>query len=211
MIRKFAKSLMPPLAFRVLKRSVVMLRRFYRDTALKINLRQRPLRIIIGAGGVFQQGWISTEVDQLNLLRRETWDAHFSPNTIEALIAEHVWEHLSLEEGKVAAKICYHYLKSGGYIRIAVPDGLHPDPEYREYIKVDGVGGGSIGGHKVVYTYKMLQQVFDEAGFTSSLLEYHDESGMLHTCDWDTADGKINRSKRFDSRGAVSIILDARK
>jgi predicted SAM-dependent methyltransferase len=102
-------------------------------------------------------------------------------------------------------------LKPGGYIRVAVPDGLHPDPSYREYIKPGGAAGGPVGGHLVAYTYKDLVSVFESAGFATQLLEYHDESGKFHVEEWNAADGMIHRSVRFDPRGAVSIVLDARK
>jgi len=166
---------------------------------------------VIGASGVFDAGWTPTDHDQLNLLREQSWGAYVSPGSIDAILAEHVWEHLTLEQGKSAAAICYRYLKPGGYIRVAVPDGLHPDAAYREYIKVDGEGGGEFGGHKVVFTYRDLAGVFESAGFTAQLLEYHDEAGTLHATEWDPAEGMIHRSARFDPRGAISIVLDARK
>jgi predicted SAM-dependent methyltransferase len=63
----------------------------------------------------------------------------------------------------------------------------------------------------VVYTYRELVRVFESAGFTVGLLEYHDESGVFHRRDWRPEDGMIHRSERFDERGPVSIILDAVK
>lgn len=38
------------------------------------------------------------------------------------MLAEHVWEHMTKEEGIMAAKHCYEFLQDGGYIRVAVPD-----------------------------------------------------------------------------------------
>lgn len=86
-------------------------------------------KIVIGADGIFQQGWIPTEVETLNLLKPRDWERYFSPDGIDAILAEHVWEHLTLEDGHFAARMCYRYLKPGGYVRVAVPDGLHPDPD----------------------------------------------------------------------------------
>jgi predicted SAM-dependent methyltransferase len=184
----------------------------YRGLSLRHAIRRGPLRVVIGASGVFEPGWIPTNADQINLLRPDSWNSYFKPESIAALLAEHVWEHLTLEQGKIAAAICYRYLKPGGYLRIAVPDGLFPCEEYREYIKIGGVGGGGeVGGHKVVYTYRTLQETLESAGLTVNLLEYHDELGNLHFNEWLPQDGMIHRSKRFDSRGAVSIIADARK
>lgn len=187
------------------------LRRALRGRTLRQRLRATPRRIVIGASGVFEDGWIPTDAYQLDLVDRETWRRYLELASVDALLAEHVWEHLTLEEGRLGAQICYSYLRPGGYIRVAVPDGLHPDPEYREYIGIDGAAGGGIGGHKVVYTYKLLREVFEGAGFATRLLEYHDEAGQPHLSEWNPADGVIHRSSKHDPRGAVSIILDATK
>jgi YD repeat-containing protein len=212
MIRRIARTLIPRPVQILLRDRTAGIRAQWRDRSLRKRLLAQPRRVVIGASGVFEHGWIATDSHELNLLRPASWETYFEPASIDALLAEHVWEHLTLDEGESAAATCYRYLKPGGYIRVAVPDGLHPDPEYREYIKVDGVGGGGkIGGHKVVYTYLQLRKVFESAGFTTKLLEYHDEQGTAHTLDWDPAEGMIHRSRRFDPRGVISIILDATK
>jgi len=48
---------------------------------------------------------------------------------LDAILAEHVWEHLTKEEALIAALTCYRYIKNGGYLRVAVPDGPHPNPQ----------------------------------------------------------------------------------
>ena len=132
------------------------------------------------------------------------------------MLAEHVWEHLTLHEGLTAAKQCFEYLKPGGYLRVAVPDGFHPDQKYIEGVKVDGTGPGA-DDHKVLYTYKTLKELFSSAGFRVELLEYFDAEGEFHFVNWDTRSGTIRRSLRFDKRNAngelkyTSIILDAHK
>ena len=80
------------------------------------------MKIIVGAGKTKYDGWISTQEDELNLLNMEQWENLKGDKEIEAILAEHVWEHLSLEEGKEAAKNCFRFLKEGGYVRGAVPD-----------------------------------------------------------------------------------------
>jgi predicted SAM-dependent methyltransferase len=178
--------------------------------------RSRPLRIIVGASGVSQRGWIATEADFLNLLRASDWRRHFDEGPVDAILAEHVWEHLSEEEARVAARVCFNYLKHGGYLRAAVPDGFHPDPAYIRAVEPGGSGEGALD-HKVLYTHKTFRALFEGAGFDVSLLEYFDEHGDFHYSDWSTTDGHINRSSRFDKRNIerghsyTSLILDARK
>jgi len=194
-----------------------LLWRLFRTPKLKKKIRESfPLRLIIGSSGTEANGWIGTEVHDLNLLNIQDWDNLLGPCRAERILAEHVWEHLTLEDGTLAAKTCYKYLTEGGKVRVAVPDGLFPDDEYIEYVKPGGHGDGS-DDHKVLYTYSMLKDVFSAAGFKCQLLEYFDESGQFKKIDWDISDGMISRSAQFDSRNSdgklkyTSIILDATK
>ncbi|MEO6001396.1 MAG: hypothetical protein ABIN89_31380 [Chitinophagaceae bacterium] len=187
------------------------------SVALKHALKNRPNpRIVVGASGVFQDDWIPTDVHTLNLLKPERWKFFLKENSIESILAEHVWEHLAVDEGTIAAKTCYRYIKNGGYARIAVPDGYHNKKEYINYVKPGGTGDGA-NDHKVLYTYKTLSKVFTDAGFSIKLLEYFDEQGEFHFTGWDPKKGMVHRSKRFDERNTnnelnyTSLIIDAIK
>jgi predicted SAM-dependent methyltransferase len=175
-------------------------------------LSGRPLKIIVGSDNSLFKGWFSTDQDVLNLLNQEHWKKYFSPFSIDAILAEHVWEHLTAAEGLTAAKNCYSYLKEDGYLRVAVPDGFHPNPEY-----IDMVDVGGKDDHKVLYNYKSFKNVFESAGFKVNLLEYFDEEGEFHFEEWNIEDGYVKRSKKYDSRNKdgklnfTSIILDAYK
>ena len=202
-------------------RLVVAAVRGYRHFVGSFRLRAQLARvankrIVLGAEGVHQRGWIPTDQEVLDLLKDSDWQKWFAPGSIDAMLAEHVWEHLTPEQGRVAAKQCFTYLKPSGYLRIAVPDGLHPDPEYVERVRVGGSGAGA-HDHKVLYTYRTLSALFEAAGFQVELREYFDESHQFHYRDWSPEQGLVHRSKRFDSRNAggalnyTSIILDAIK
>ena len=175
---------------------------------------QPQIRVIVGACEDRQKGWIATDKARLDLLREADW-ANLE-NSVDAILAEHVWEHLDCNAAIVAAQNCFKYLKPGGYIRVAVPDGLHPDEDYIDRVKPGGWGAGS-DDHHVLYTYRTLKTVFESVGFEITLLEYFDERGTFHYQEWSPADGMITRSSRFDSRNRTgelaytSIILDARK
>ncbi|SEO79013.1 Predicted SAM-depedendent methyltransferase [Amphibacillus marinus] len=176
-------------------------------------------KIVLGAGKYFNNpGWIYTQEDELSLLNEADWERKFSKNSIDALLAEHVWEHLTLEEGNRAATICYQYLKPGGYIRCAVPDGYFRSRSYQQLIQVGGPGSidHPAASHKVVYQYKSLTNIFNEVGFDVHLLEYCDEQGDFHWLDWDESAGIIFRSKKLDPRNKnmlvfPSLIIDAFK
>ena len=175
-----------------------------------------PLRLVIGAGGICSVGWIPTEIDNLNLLNPKQWKSCFKQNTIDAILAEHVWEHLTVADGVKAAKQCYNYLKPGGYLRVAVPDGFCPDVEYIDCVRPGGSGSGA-QGHKVLYNYQTFVEIFSGVGFRVDLLEYYDNRGEFHYVDWNPDNGIIRRSKRFDQRNEggrlkyTSIIMDAHK
>ncbi|GIP41232.1 hypothetical protein J31TS4_45120 [Paenibacillus sp. J31TS4] len=178
-----------------------------------------PLRIIIGASSQTYPGWTPTQEEELNLLRPDDWKRRFGSRRLRAVLAEHVWEHLTYEEGVAAARLCAEYLEPGGYIRCAVPDGYFPDEAYQRIVQVGGPGPADhpAASHRIVHTYRTLSRMFEEAGLRVRLLEYCDEQGVFHAEDWEPEDGFIYRSLRFDHRnrdgrlGFVSLIADAIK
>jgi predicted SAM-dependent methyltransferase len=185
---------------------LILFRRF------KQNIKNRPLKLIIGASGTHQSGWAASEIDFLDITKKSDWQKYFQENSIETILAEHVWEHLDETEALTAAKNCLTYLKKNGYARIAVPDGYFPSKKYLNYVKK-----GNADGHKILHTYQSLKKLFELAGFTVTLLEYYDKKGHFHQSNWDPKTGFISRSARFDERNQsgklnyTSIILDAKK
>lgn len=177
------------------------------------------MKIIIGAGRTSYPGWVSTQEGELNLLCRADFARLLGDEKAEAFLAEHVWEHMTYEEGCQAARNCFDFLADGGYIRAAVPDANFRSEWYQNMVKIGGNGdpGHPAFTHKIVYDYRTFARVFTQAGFEVTLLEWCDEDGNFHHLDWDPADGMIGRSLRFDTRnrdgqlGMVSVILDARK
>jgi len=192
-------------------------RRLSRRLHLKIiTTVSDSLRIALGAGGIPANGWLLTDIDQLNILVDRDWRFYFRPCSIEAMVAEHVWEHLNEEEALMAAKLCFRYMRPGGRLRVAVPDGFHPKSEYIDAVKPGGSGPGA-DDHKVLYKWLTLRRLFETAGFETTALEYFDEQGRFHSVEWDPDEGMIRRSMRFDPRNHdgelryTSIIVDAIK
>lgn len=184
------------------------------------KFKNNDIKVVIGAGEyVNNPGWIHTQEDELNLLDENTWKNRFNTNAITAILAEHVWEHLTYEEGLRAAKMCFNYLKPTGYIRCAVPDGYFPNEDYQSIIKIGGPGPieHPAASHKIVHNYKTLRKMFEKAGYEVKLLEYFDEQGIFIQNDWDGNEGVIFRSKKYDPRNQgdklifPSLIVDAVK
>lgn len=187
----------------------------YREMELRAACR-RARKIVIGASGISFPGWFSTGKEMLDIRDRKSFARYWRPNSRSAFLAEHVWEHLAPEEAAGAIANCFEFLEPGGRLRIAVPDGLHPDPDYVERVRPGGTGAGA-EDHKVLYTFRTLRTLMEGTGFTVELLEYWDEGRTFHFREWSSEDGHILRSKRFDPRNRenplayTSLIADARK
>jgi predicted SAM-dependent methyltransferase len=206
-----------PLLYVLAKKLLFQYRAFEGSFRLKKRVKfASPLRLVIGAEKNFDSGWIATDIEYMNILNRKHWERYFKKNSIDAILAEHVWEHLTTENGLIAAQRCFQYLKPGGYLRVAVPDGYNPDPEYIEWVRPGGVGSFSYD-HKALYNYETFRDLFKKADFKVNLLEYFDQDGKFHFVEWDPGEGTIHRSRRFDGRNKdgdlryTSIILDAYK
>ncbi|MGB5819498.1 MAG: hypothetical protein WBG90_08425 [Saonia sp.] len=208
-MKEFVKDLLRPhyVNYRQNKKR----RRFKKTVASSSDLK-----IVVGSSGVYQDGWIPSEVYFLNLLDENNWTTYFKENSINNIAAEHVWEHLTLEEGKTAAINCYKFLKKSGRLRVAVPDGFHRSEDYIDKVKPGGTGNGA-HDHKVLYNYKTLGAIFSEVGFRVELLEYFNENNEFQAKEWDGKDGFVRRSSKHDKRnydGALnytSLIVDAIK
>lgn len=174
------------------------------------------MKIILGAGGVTRAGWLATEQHQLDLMQPGTFAAiGLLPGTVDAFLAEHVWEHIDADQGQAAAALCYEYLRPGGHLRLAVPDGLHPDPDYIEWVRPGGSGPGC-DSHHVLYNHRSLSVVLTGAGFEVRLLEYWDEAGTFRCYRWDADDGFVERSALHDPRNEhglhyTSLMMDGVK
>ena len=181
----------------------------------KIKNSNGPLKVIIGSHNTDYENWWPTNIESLNLLDLNSFENLFANKKADRFLAEHVFEHITFEDAILALKNCSKYLKKDGVVRIAVPDGFHPNPEYINMVKPGGHGEGA-HDHKLLYNYKKLSQAFELAGFKVTLLEYYDENGVFHFNEWNSADGHIIRSKRYDKRfneslGYSSLIIDGTK
>ena len=53
------------------------------------------LNVILGAGPVTMPGWVATDSAVLDVTSSRAWKRLFTPNSIDRLMAEHLFEHLS--------------------------------------------------------------------------------------------------------------------
>jgi predicted SAM-dependent methyltransferase len=178
-------------------------------------LKNNKKKFSIGSANTdIGKDWFSTDIDVLNIVREKDWVRLLWFVRLDNIVAEHVWEHLNESDTAAANRNCFKFLKKNGIMRIAVPDGFHPDKNYIDYVKPGGHGAGA-DDHKILYTYKSMVKKLEESGFKVELLEYWDENGKFHFTEWSDDGGKISRSKRYDDRNIngelkyTSLIVDA--
>ena len=160
------------------------------------------MKIIIGANGTTQPGWLSLERSRLDLCDRNMWVSLFRPGSVDAVLTEHVLEHLTLEEAGQAARNVYEFLRPGGYWRVAVPDANNPGKWYRLcsrpgsllHLIANVLYTPGEPFHQVFYEHGSLTSLLANAGFAPRLLEWHDGEGRLHRGSWSPADGEVRRS-----------------
>tara|TARA_A100001015_G_C15037614_1_gene737361 strand:+ start:3707 stop:4360 length:654 start_codon:yes stop_codon:yes gene_type:complete len=167
--------------------------------------KQKKLKIIIGASETKYEGWISTNEILLNLINEKTFNKILKKDSVDNFLAEHVFEHLTENEGKIAIENCYQYLKPGGIIRIAVPDGFFPDPKYINSTKPGGSGPGAYD-HKVLYNYLTIKEIFDQDKFVLNFVEYFNQDGKFNEKKLSDENGFILRSRYNDERNNKAII-----
>tara|TARA_Y100000389_G_C17450986_1_gene514789 strand:+ start:1880 stop:2503 length:624 start_codon:yes stop_codon:yes gene_type:complete len=174
------------------------------------------LKIILGSSDTKYKNWISTNERNINLLSEKTFQKIFGNKLVDNFLAEHVFEHLTKEEGKLAIKNCYKFLKPNGILRIAVPDGFFPDQDYIDATKPHGWGSGAYD-HKVLYNYQTIKEIFDHNKFHLNFIEYHNEDKKFFEKKLTDINGHILRSKYNDERNKegkinyTSLIVDAKK
>jgi len=165
----------------------------------------KKLKIVIGASNTEYKEWISTNKNLIDITDILSFKRILKYETVDNFLAEHVLEHLTEEQGKLAIDNFYKFLKRSGVLRIAVPDGFFPNREYINSTKPGGHGAGAYD-HKVLYNYISIKKIFDENKFKLNYLEYFDEYGKFHEKKLSTRNGFIIRSKYNDDRNRSGII-----
>ncbi|CAG7581523.1 MAG: putative methyltransferase [uncultured marine phage] len=175
------------------------------------------MKIVIGSGGVPEIGWVTTDINRLDISKEEDWKSLLGEDLKASnLFSEHVWEHIPRDVIQSSTDLCYKYLMDDGRIRIAVPDGNHPDQNYIDHVKPNGIGPGS-DDHKILYTYDILKKELESSGFKVVLVEYWDENKEFHRQEWNSEDGHVRRSADHDPRNQdgsltyTSLIVDGIK
>ena len=186
-----------PIRLKVLLRRIIKFFKYrYRRFAISRPVsRGEKIRIIVGAAETFQDGWYSTNEQWLDVTDPADWQRVFNGRRlITHAVAEHVFEHLTYDECRKALANMFSHMVDGARVRIAVPDGYHPDEDYIRHVGIDGIGADA-ADHKQLLNVDALAQLFREAGFEPTHLEGYDSEGNLVRNSYSTDDGFIQRSR----------------
>jgi predicted SAM-dependent methyltransferase len=207
MIKSFFKSVIPKnirAALRLGQKILVYRLRYYRIKASLIRaslIGGGHMRIIVGAAMTHQKGWYSTNEQWLDIAKPQDWDRIFKGKVVlQNVLAEHVIEHLTRDETIIALSNISRHMVPGGRVRIAVPDGYHPDPDYIKNVNVCGIGPDA-EDHKQLLNVDTLFNFLNDAGFDPELLEGYLRNGKLEQKNIDPSYGLVMRS-----RGNSSLI-----
>ena len=198
----------------MIKHRFARTRERFRRTGHRLRLA-RATKVIIGASGTTMPGWVSTDVDTLDLCAFKSfsriWSDRGSPISCGTCLGA-FGRVCALE----AVKNCSGFLAPCGRLRVAVPDGNHPDPKYIEYVRPGGTGPGC-DDHKRLFTVSTLCDLINEGGLVPVPMEWWDSDGNFHKEVWNVEDGLVTRSADYDERNKIvplsytSLIVDAFK
>lgn len=167
------------------------------------EVRRSSKKVRLSVGSKIQQvdGFISSNIDELNILREEDWQRLLANPEVcgaDSLFAEHVFEHLTPTQVMRAAAASMKALRPGGHWRIAVPDAYFPNEWYQKYARAGQIL--STQPHMVMWSVDTLPQLFEVAGYIVEILEYHDLSGDFHKVQYNEEGGRVGRTPANDPR-----------
>ena len=155
----------------------------------------KEVKIILGAALTSQKDWISTNEEWFDISKKKDWQKLFkNKRKLKRALAEHVFEHLSVDEMRNSLKLIFENMLKGGSLRIAVPDGNNPNPEYRKHCGINGIGADA-SDHKQFLTYEFLSREVEKIGFKCTLIEGYLENKELVSKSVNNNLGRVIRSR----------------
>ncbi len=178
---------------------------------MKLNLGSR-----YGDGSYFnsKNGWTSVDYDGAPIihdLRVFPWP--FETDSIEAINASHVLEHLKKDTAYEFLRECYRILQPGGTVRIAVPDmdklirlmrsgiGAINDVSLSgATISFEPIDEQDVHGHNYMYCFESLAYMMEKTGFV-----------QVEQSDFNSSSFEVLRGVDTPLYKEISLYVDAAK
>lgn len=116
------------------------------------------IKLNVGCGGNILQGWRNTDAD-MDISK----PLPYPDNSVEAILAEHVGEHLTAPQFFGFMEEAYRVLKRGCVLRVCVPELARLSHEKRKDIIINH-------GHLQVCCEENIRLMLEAAGFTPSMI-----------------------------------------
>ena len=142
-------------------------------------------RLHLGCGPNHLEGWVNIDVDEArdpDLVHDLSKGLPFEDGSADLVYSEHFFEHLTLREGLALLRECKRVLRSGGVLRIAMPDlestvhaylhGWRDQVWVNDFPQLDSAAhmlnmGLREWGHQYVYDFADLTMRLRTLGFDS--------------------------------------------
>ena len=124
-LRLLLKNVVPPKFRGTVRMLLTDLARPAQSQRLKAMSEQAgPLLVHLGSGGELKPGWVNIDLvgDPVEVAWNLARGVPFSDNSVDAIFHEHLFEHLTLQQGAHLMDECFRVLKPGGILRVGVPD-----------------------------------------------------------------------------------------
>jgi predicted SAM-dependent methyltransferase len=156
--------------------------------------KNQPSRLHIGCGKNHFKGWINADIDpRAELIIFLHKKLPFPVESLDRIYSEHVLEHVNYDTGVFFLKEAHRTLKSGGIIRIAMPDlDDLVDGYQKDWRRFDWVNWKEFAfiktnaeminiafrwwGHKHLYNREELARALYQAGFSKFEFVEHSQS-----------------------------------
>ncbi|MHB9035560.1 MAG: class I SAM-dependent methyltransferase [Armatimonadota bacterium] len=149
-------------------------------------------KLQIGSGGLLYDGWLTTDLCTWKpgaVYLDATHPFPFADASFDYVAAEHLIEHLSIDDAEYMLRECYRILKPGGRIRLATPSfeklfGLYNSAEadaqstYKDFIVKSALTRNKINsecfvintvfrwwGHQFIYDRPTMQTLLEQVGY----------------------------------------------
>ena len=148
-----------------------------------------PLRLNLGCGRRLREGWVNIDVnpktnsDLCLDVTEDQWP--FEDGSVERIVAYHLLEHLSRDDGRELLARCHQLLKPGGVLVVETPDlegvvAKFPGSQRRMLRSIYGDQSNTWRRHRWGFSRDTIRLALKEAGFqaitTGPGTDYHAET-----------------------------------